>query len=92
LLFLIGYTSTLGPFTASFESPTIANIFTEEVNRTSLSIGFAQVESITYTDENTYFFTSEFYSRTTPNITLESTLFKFDESETIEPEPEPEPA
>ena len=91
LLFLIGYSSTLGPFTASFESPTIANLFTQEVNRTTLNIGIAQVESIAYADENTYFFTSELFSRTTPTIQLESTLFKFDVKEIIEPEPEPEP-
>jgi len=89
VLFLIGYSSTLGPFTASFESlPTNTSIFTEEVIKTNLNIGVAQVESIAYSDSDTYFFTSESFSRTSPSITLEPTLFKFDVSEMDSQEPE----
>jgi len=92
VLFLIGYSSTLGPFTTSFETLTTnTTIFTNQGVRTNLNIGLAQVESIAYADDNTYYFTSERFSRTTPAVTLESTLFRFDFTDMTEPEPEPEP-
>lgn len=92
VLFLIGYSSTLGSFTASVEGTTANSIFEGTINRTSLSIGLAQVEAIAYSDIDTYFVSSEFFSRNVPSITLESQLFRFDVTEeVIEPEPEPEP-
>ena len=91
VLFLIGYSSTLGPFTISFETlPTNTTIFTSEGGvRTNLNIGLAQVESIAFADDNTYYFTSERFSRTTPAVTLESTLFRFVQSQSQNPNPNP---
>lgn len=91
VLFIVGYSSTLSPFTAQLTGVTSTVIFNSTIIRANLSIGFAQVESIAYADETTYFLTSESFMRTTPNINLVATLFKFDSESNSEPEPEPEP-
>lgn len=94
VLFLIGYSQFLGSFVTSVTDVTSNAIFDGTVTRTSLSIGLAQVEAIAYSDIDTYFFSSEFFSRSTPPITLNSQLFKFDiieEGEEPEPEPVPNP-
>lgn len=78
VLFLIGYSSLLGPFTVRVDSPTIASIFNASTERIEFGNGLAQVEGITYVDLNSYFVTSESFSNTSPSINLESKLFAFD--------------
>ena len=99
-LFLIGYSTTLSPFAARVTEVSNNSIFSGIVTKTNLGIGLAQVEAITYSDIDTYFVSSELFTRTVPAIKLESQLFKFDvkkeqepgtEPEPEEPEPEPEP-
>ncbi len=91
-LFIIGYTSVLTPFTFKISSITQSSIFTDLIERTDLNVGLAQMESITYVDGETYFLSSEFFSRSNPSITLETQLYTFKEfSDEPEPMPEPEP-
>ncbi len=96
VLFIIGYSSLLSPFVLRFDKITDTVIFTEEAVRTNLNIGLAQVEGITYSDINTYYFTSELFTRTSPSVRLEPRLFSFKtddvpdgEDPSVDPEPEP---
>jgi len=77
VLFIIGYTSFLGPFIVRFDNLTDTSIFGGTVERTSLNIGIAQVEGIAHVGVNTYFFSSEYFSNDAPLITSESRLFSF---------------
>ena len=93
-LFIIGYSPTLAPFAIRIDEVSDTIIFTDKIVRTNLSIGLAQIEGITYSDINTYYFTSELFTRTTPSIRLEPQLFSFKTEDVAdgggEPEPEPE--
>ena len=96
VLFIIGYSSTLGSFTIRADKPTNAAIFGATPERISFGGGLAQIEGITYVDRNTYLVSSEFFTNASPAITLQSKLFSFkttDMTEEEEPEvpEEPEP-
>ena len=91
VLFLIGYSSTLGPFTIRIEKPTNASIFGTSPERIAFGAGLAQVEGITYADINTYFVSSEYFTNESPSITLESKLFSFKTMEMTEEEVPEEP-
>ncbi len=73
-LTLLGYSSFLMPF-AKFFTLDSADIFSPTVINVPLGIGLAQVEGVTNDGMGNYFFSSEFFSRQSPNITSESTTF-----------------
>jgi hypothetical protein len=95
VLYLLGYTSVLSPFTVRVEGVTNSQIFSGTVERYTFGSEFAQVEGIAFVDVNTYFVSSEYFNRSSPSVTLESQLFVFHTDDTernpIEPEPGPEP-
>lgn len=92
VIYLIGYSSILSPFGVRIEGATNSEIFGGEIERNVFDVNFAQIEGIAFSDENTFYVSSEFFTRNTPTITLEQNLFSFDTSDAIpEPEPEPEP-
>jgi hypothetical protein len=90
VLFLIGYSQQLQPFVLRIDGLTTAFTFNGTEQKTSLPIGFSQVEGITYTDENTYYFTSESFTNSNPPISLEAGLFRFTTNDTLPGEEEPE--
>lgn len=84
-LFLVGYSQQLQPFI--LEVPNIGSNFGfngSEV-KTYLSIGYAQVEGITYVSTNRYFMSSEYFNNANPPVILQTSLFFF----TLENEEEP---
>ncbi len=92
VIYLIGYSSFLNPFNVRIEGATSSEIFKGVVVRNTFDVSFAQIEGIAFADANTYYISSEFFSRNTPAITLAQKLFSFDTNDTDqEPDPEPEP-
>ena len=94
VLFIIGYSSILGPFTIRIDQPTTTSIFGITAERIPFGGGLAQVEGIAYVDVNTYFVSSEFFTNASPSITLQSKLFSFktvDMTEEEDPEQSEEP-
>ena len=77
VLFLVGYSQQLQPFLLRMEELTAVFTFNSTIQKIPLSIGFAQIESIDYTDENTYYLTSERFTNANPPITLDAGLFRF---------------
>lgn len=77
VLFLIGYSAILGPFTLRIDAPNIPSIFGTAPTKMSFGNGLAQIEGITYVDVDTYFVSSEFFTNANPAITLDSKLFSF---------------
>jgi hypothetical protein len=90
-LFLIGYNNFLNPFVIYYSNISSADVFTGVGLKTTLNIGIAQTEGIASDDMGTYYLTSEYFTRNTPNITSSARLFKFDYVLEPEPKPEPEP-
>ncbi len=89
VVFICGYSSLLLPFLSHTTNANLQNIFGDEVIRDALDIGFAQVEAITHTEGDTYFFSTENFTRNTPAINSPARLFSFSftmESEEEEPE------
>ncbi len=76
-LYLTGHSFTLNPFLIRIKGVTQTTIFTTEMERLNLDIGPAQIEGITYSDNDSYFLSSEMSSRTDPSMTLEPRLFSF---------------
>lgn len=76
-LYLIGHSFTLNPFLLRIKGVTQTTIFTTEMERLNLDIGPAQMEGITYRDNESYFLSSEMFSRTNPSITTKPILFSF---------------
>lgn len=89
VLFVVGYSSTLSPFVFRIDGITDTSIFGQDQNRTNLGIGLAQIEAIAYVDIDTYFLSSEFFTRDALEITLDSKLFSFTTEDTIEEPDEP---
>jgi len=91
-LTVLGYSRFLMPFAKVYPLDA-TRIFGETGSDVTITIGLAQVEGLTHDGIGNYFFSSEFFSRQSPNVTSESRLFKFrlDEEVPSEPEPEPEP-
>ena len=90
VLFLVGYSQQLQPFVIRLEGITDVFNFDGTIQKSSLSLGFAQVEGITYTDENTYYLSSEHFTNSNPPITLDARLFRFTTTDTPAEEEEPE--
>lgn len=82
VLFLIGYSSILGPFTLRIDAPNIGSIFGTAPTKIPFGGGLAQIEGITYVDVDTYFVSSEFFTNASPAITLDSKLFSFTTTDT----------
>ena len=92
LIYLVGYSSILNPFYIRIEGSTNSEIFGGTVERNVFDVPFAQIEGIAFSDVDTFYISSEFFSRNTPAITLEQKLFALNTNdEEPEPEPEPEP-
>ncbi len=77
VLYLTGYSFTLNPFLVRIQGVTQTTIFNGSMERINLNTGPAQIEGITHVDANTYFLSSEMFSRTNPSFTLEPILFSF---------------
>jgi hypothetical protein len=77
VLYLTGYSFILSPFLVRIDGTTQTTIFTENMERINLDIGPAQIEGVTYIDTDTYFLSSEMFSRTNPSLILEPRLFSF---------------
>lgn len=91
-LVILGYSSFLMPF-IQIHAITDA-IFSMEPIAIPVQIGLAQVEGLTQNGNGTYYFSSEFFSRESPNITSLSRLFSFtveEEEVTSQPDPDTEP-
>ncbi len=89
-LFLIGYSQQLQPFVLRLDGLTDMFSFNGTEQKTILPVGFSQAEGITYTDEKTYFFSSERFTNSNPPITLEAGLYKFITADTSPGEENPE--
>ncbi len=98
-LLVIGYSSLLEPFALKVEGGIPNNIFDGNVEEIELGIGFAQIEGVTYIDENRYFISSERFINNNLGIALDPLLFALQLSngeedeisppEIVEPSPEP---
>ncbi|WP_405415088.1 hypothetical protein [Maribacter sp. Asnod1-A12] len=75
-LVLIGYSSILSPFVGVIDHLNFNDFFEGYVQQ-SLNLNFIQAEGITQTGLESYFFSSEFYTRQTPTIESPSRLFSF---------------
>lgn len=76
-IFLCGYSQALQPFVLRLSEFPAASLFDGIVEKTSLDVGFAQVEGITHVSIGTYLFSSERFVNTSPSFTLVGSLFKF---------------
>lgn len=76
-LFLVGYSQFLSPFYVSVLALEDGSIFNNEVTKTILNIGAAQVEAISFVSENEVYISSEELINE-PIITTKSRLFKFE--------------
>jgi len=90
VLFLVGYSQQLQPFLLRMDELTTDFTFNSTLQKIPLPIGFAQVESIGYTDENTYYLSSERFTNDNPPITLDAGLFRFNTEDEIAGEENPE--
>ena len=89
-LFIVGYSSILVPFFASFNDLNANNLFAGTGRKTDLDIGFAQVEALASTSTGEFFITSEAFSNP-PVIDSPSRLFRFALDSEEEPDPPEEP-
>ncbi|WP_282160496.1 T9SS type A sorting domain-containing protein [Ulvibacterium marinum] len=76
-LYLAGYSFTLSPFLVRVSGISPRTIFTEDMVRINLDLGLTQIEGITHMDNESYFLSSEMFSRTNPSITTKPILFSF---------------
>lgn len=86
-LFLVGYSSLLTPFFASFTGVQGDALFSGESLKTNLDIGFAQTEAITRTTDGQFFISSEAFSNP-PLINSASQLFQFSLDEEVPDDPD----
>ncbi|WP_051941780.1 hypothetical protein [Maribacter forsetii] len=86
-LVVIGYSSILSPFVGVVENLNFNSVF-EGYEQQSLGLNFVQAEGITQTGTESYFFSSEYYSRQTPTIVSASRLFSFQISDAMTEEPD----
>ncbi len=77
VLLLIGYTDSLEPFVVRVEKPSIQSIFGDKLNKINLDSGIAQIEGVTFINENRYFISSEFFIDSTMDIQLNPQLYSF---------------
>ena len=99
-LYLSGYSNFLAPFFVVVNGVTETSIFSGSKEKSNLTVGFAQLESIVRSPNGTFYCTSEEFNSSNPPISSASRLFRFtentneegmEEGEGEEPEPEPEP-
>jgi hypothetical protein len=90
-LILLGYSSFLSPFVIGFNAINTSELFNERSVSFDLGVAPLQAEGIVSDGSGGYYISSEFFSRTTPNITSTSRLFTFRFNEMPEPDPEPNP-
>ncbi len=90
-LVLLGYSPFLSPFVLQFNSFSSNAIFAEAPTRFDLGIVPLQAEGIASNGNGGFFVSSEFFSRTTPNITSASRLFLLQLDGLPDPAPEPNP-
>lgn len=76
-LYLSAYTTFLTPFFVKIEEVQTDTIFNGAKAKTSLDIGFAQVESIVNFANNKFYVSSETFNRTSPNINSPAQLYYF---------------
>ncbi|GGG43435.1 hypothetical protein GCM10011414_11380 [Croceivirga lutea] len=76
-LYLSAYTTFLTPFFVKIEEVQTDTIFNGAKAKTSLDIGFAQVESIVNFTNNKFYVSSETFNRTSPNINSPAQLYYF---------------
>ena len=74
-LVLIGYSNTLQPFVLRAKDIDANSIFTDNVERIPLDIGFGQAEAITSVTANRYLIGTEEFQRNTPSVHLDPTLY-----------------
>lgn len=88
-LAILGYSSFLMPFL--LVQPLTESIFADAPLQIPLTIGLVQAEGLAQNESGSYYFSSEFFTRQSPNISSASRLFKVSEAEALEPTPDPEP-
>ncbi|MAU25885.1 MAG: secretion protein [Muricauda sp.] len=92
-LYLVGYNQFLAPFFMVFDGVGEQDIFSGEVKKTNLNVGFAQIEALEKVD-SLFYATSEQFNNSNPPISSASRLFRFsldaDEVPVEEEEEEPE--
>ena len=86
---IIGYSTFLSPFFVSVDSVQPNALFSGEVTKNNLNIGFAQTEALTRAGD-AFYASSEEFSSTSPPITSASRLFRFTLNELEEEPEEPE--
>lgn len=92
-LYLSAYSTFLTPFFVKIEEVQTDTIFNGAKTKTSLEIGFAQVESVVNFANNEFYVSSETFNRTSPSINSPAQLYYFtlDIEPTEEEENEQEP-
>lgn len=88
-LYLIGYSSFLTPFFVWIQDVDKNSIFSASQKKINLDIGLAQTEAITKVSDS-FFVSSEEFSRSSPPINSASRLFRFTLNSEDNPEGEPE--
>ncbi|MFS4416855.1 hypothetical protein [Maribacter sp. 2307ULW6-5] len=88
---LLGYSTFLSPFVILAQNTDAAAPFGTQQQRLELGLVPLQAEGITLGGEGHYYVSSEFFSRTAPNITSAARVFLFSLDGEGEPNPGPEP-
>ncbi len=81
--YLCGYNRFLQPFLVRIPEFDINNPFGGTVLRTTLQIGLAQIEGITYTDAGNYYLSSEKFVSSSPPISLDANLYSFHSGDAV---------
>ncbi|AKA36152.1 hypothetical protein [Flagellimonas lutaonensis] len=90
-LYLVGYNQFLAPFFMFFDGVGEQDIFSGEVKKTNLNVGFAQIEAIEKVD-SLFYATSEQFNNSNPPISSASRLFRFSlDTDEVPVEEEEEP-
>ena len=76
IIYLVGYNSLLQPFLFRLDDLVSPFNLPQSGQRFNLELGFAQIEGITAIDNNNYLLSSEAFSRNSPPITLNPSLFR----------------
>ncbi|MCX2719788.1 hypothetical protein [Lentiprolixibacter aurantiacus] len=87
VVYFVGYSTLLQPFLYRLTDLATPFSLTGSGQRFNLDIGFAQIEAIAAIDENNYLLSSEAFSRDSPPITLNPSLFSLQTEDIVE-EPE----
>jgi len=77
-IYLVGYSQFLSPFFIKFDNQEATSILTGEATKTTLNIGFAQVESIAFDDDTRQFFISSEEFINEPVLDTKARLFSFE--------------